>query len=87
MQSALRHAGYVDAFAVRTPAAAGARGGGGADGTSRALPPRTCWTRTRLDYILLSPQALTSLRVGAHETLESDASDHMPVACELQLLE
>jgi endonuclease/exonuclease/phosphatase family metal-dependent hydrolase len=44
VQQALRRAGFVDAWAVQE-AARGAR------------PPPTCWTKTRLDYVLLSRSA------------------------------
>lgn len=52
-------------------------------------PPVTCWTQTRLDYVLLSPVASgggpAGLRVRSHRTLQCDASDHLPIVCELEL--
>ena len=65
----MRDGGYRDAFALA-----------GHDGK----PPRTCWTNTRLDYILLSPSA--RVRVVTHATVEDGASDHLPVMSGLELL-
>ena len=70
-------AGYEDAFSARS----------GASSERQALPPPTCWTMTRLDYIWLSAAAAqgpSSLRVHAHRTIQSDASDHLPIVCDLE---
>ena len=75
--AALREGGYVDAFAAQKGDVARA------GGAPCALPPPTCWTKTRLDYVMLSTAAARDLRVRRHSTMESDASDHFPVVCEL----
>ena len=67
VRAVLREAGYVDAFALR------------AEGEAHELPPRTCWTQTRLDYVMVRGE----VAVRSHATVESDASDHLPVVCEL----
>ena len=77
VQGVLTGDGYRDAFALR-PA-----------GSKPHVPPRTCWTNTRLDYVWLSPAAASgpsSLRVLAHSTISSAASDHMPVVCDFEVL-
>ena len=69
--------GYRDAFALRT------------GGCEPHEPPSTCWTNARLDYVWLSPAAASgpsSLRVLAHSTISSAASDHMPVVCDFEVL-
>ena len=68
-QVLMRDGGYRDAFAEA--------------GHGDEKPPRTCWTNTRLDYILLSPGA--RVRVITHATIEDGASDHLPVVNELEL--
>jgi len=73
----LRAAGCGDSFAAIEPTAG-----------ERALPPPTCWTGARLDYIMLSRAARSGcaeLRVTAHETIECDHSDHKPVVCDLEV--
>lgn len=76
VQLALHSAGYADAFALQ-----------GEAGASSTLPPPTCWTRTRLDYVMLSSSAQQRCHVLAHRTLVEggDASDHMPVCVDLEV--
>ena len=45
----------------------------------------TCWTATRLDYMMLSRRARETLRVQSLLTLEWDASDHKPLVCDLEM--
>ena len=97
----LRKAGYADAFALTLPRLLGENNNnnnnnnllGGAAGGE--LPPRTCWTQTRLDYIMvhnLPPRdrearaECMQVAVRSHATVESDASDHLPVVCEVSVL-
>ena len=70
MQRALHEAGYEDTFRLQPP-------------PSEAVPPPTCWTRTRLDYIMLRRPVQSDVSVVSHQTLASDASDHLPVVCDL----
>ena len=45
----------------------------------------TCWTATRLDYMMLSRRARETLRVQSLTTLEWEASDHKPLVCDLEI--
>ena len=72
MQRALRDAGFADAYALQAARAA-------------PTPPPTCWTATRLDYMMLSRRARETLRVQSLTTLEWDASDHKPLVCDLEI--
>lgn len=70
----MERAGMADAWAVQA--------------AERLLPPPTCWTETRLDYVLLSRAAASgpeALRVRAHRTIASTASDHLPVVVDLDV--
>jgi endonuclease/exonuclease/phosphatase family metal-dependent hydrolase len=80
VQGALRDAGFADAFALQ-------------EASHDPLPPPTCWTNTRLDYLMLSESAQElirtkgsaqpcRLRVRSHETLPWAASDHLPIVCD-----
>lgn len=85
VQRVLKGAAYTDSFAAQIDGGGGAAGGGHEQG---CLPPRTCWTNTRLDYIWLSSSATggpAALRVLAHRTIESGVSDHLPIVCDVQL--
>ena len=72
VQRALRDAGFADAYALQAARAA-------------PTPPPTCWTATRLDYMMLSRRARETLRVQSLTTLEWDASDHKPLVCDLEI--
>ena len=94
VQQALGEAGFVDAFALQ-------------EAEHGAHPPPTCWTETRLDYLMLSRTAAdlvadgpkpadeafesvpgrsaSKVQVVSHQTLRSDASDHLPLVCTLRL--
>ena len=71
--------GLVDAFSL---AAERDEGDAGADGAG--LPPATCWTGCRLDYVLL--HCAGKVQVAAHRTLSGSAcSDHLPIVCDLEI--
>ena len=70
VQRVLRDAGYTDAFAIAPSSSVGGE-----------TPPRTCWTNTRLDYVMCQGD----VGVLRFETIESDASDHLPVVVELEV--
>ena len=75
MRAVLHAAGYCDSFgAIPRPAV-----------LPNVLPPPTCWTNTRLDYVFLSQVAAAgAVRVTAHTTVrDCDVSDHFPVLCEI----
>ena len=72
VQQALREAGFEDAWRLQLA-------------PLEAVPPPTCWTKTRLDYMMLSPTARSGLSVVQHQTLTSDASDHLPVVVAFRL--
>ena len=79
MRAVLHAAGYCDSFgAILRPAV-----------LPNVLPPPTCWTNTRLDYVLLSQVAAAgAVRVTAHKTVrDCDVSDHFPVLCEIDISE
>ncbi len=81
VQEVLRGAGFVDAFALSPEAAPD-------PAAPSTRPPPTCWIRTRLDYVMLSPAAAAGrekLRVASHQTINSDASDHLCVVCDLEI--
>lgn len=64
VQAELEGAGMVDTHTLAPRQAVGP-----------SHPPPTCWTGTRLDYVMLSADAAASLRVLSHTTLQTDASD------------
>jgi len=53
----------------------------------QARPPPTSWTQTRIDYVLAHDSDTHVLRVTGHRTVQSDASDHLPVVVQLELVE
>jgi endonuclease/exonuclease/phosphatase family metal-dependent hydrolase len=90
VQRALSDGGFTDSFAAAAPSFSAEspnaqRPSEASAGGRTGTPPPTCWIGARLDYIMLSPAAARELRVRAHETIASDASDHLPVVCDLEL--
>lgn len=85
VQRALRAAGFIDAFAAR---GLSAERSSVEPSTLAALPPPTCWIGARVDYLMLSSAAASgaaAVDVRTHETVASEASDHLPVYVDVDL--
>ena len=79
VRTVLDAAGLDDTFALWT------------ERTAQEKPPSTSWTATRIDYVMLSRQQLGAeaslrIRIRSHRTVASDASDHLPVVVDFEVL-
>ena len=85
VRNALEASGLRDTFGLQSRPSAGA-GSGSSGGRGPQQPPATSWTETRIDYVMAHDAEAHTIRVRSHQTVSSDASDHLPVVVELEVM-